>query len=271
MYKYTRNIQCHMSFVNDTARTLSPQLLGRICDQCLANGSVRCPDTLNYRNFGDDAAWTETLIDHKSYIAMTPESNRSPWCKIPGFNFESISHDFLHNCFLGVGRDFVASGIWLLIQQGIFSYVPGIDSLDDILGSVQLEMTATCKSAGFLFYFKKNVFHFPIHSFSCQVCFLKLTHHRNLWGPNQLRLYVPPKPALSVANLRGQDDYPSMSSRYKACHIKIFIWWLSQKSQHAADRSNGNEPRQVSVEEFHGMAPNSRHGEIYTCLPCSMF
>ena len=54
-----------------------------------------------------------------------------------------------------------------------------------------------------------------------------------------------------------------MSSRYKACHIKIFIWWLSRKSQHAADRSNGDEPRQVSIEEFHGMAPHSRHGEIY--------
>ena len=67
-----------------------------------------------------------------------------------------------------------------------------------------------------------------------------------------LRLYVPQKPALSVANLRGQDDYPSMSTRYKGCQIKIFIWWLNQKSQVAADQQSGEPWHHIAIANHHG-------------------
>ena len=53
----------------------------------------------------------------------------------------------------------------------------------------------------------------------------------------QSRLSLPTKPVLSVANLGGLHDYPELGSKYKGCHVKVLLWWMSFKSQEVA---NGN-------------------------------
>ena len=76
------------------------------------------------------AAWPLTAIDHEMHMQMdTP----SPWSVVEGFNFETLSYDWLHNVYLGIGRDLVASGILVLIEHNVFPL--GAD-LDETLGNV---------------------------------------------------------------------------------------------------------------------------------------
>ena len=62
--------------------------------------------------------------------------------------------------------------------------------------------------------------------------------HMNRWfflqrGRTQLRIYVPKKPPLALPS----DDYSEMGSKFKACHIKIMLWWVSYKAAQVADRT----------------------------------
>lgn len=51
-----------------------------------------------------------------------------------------------------------------------------------------------------------------------------------------LRLNLPGKPILSVANLGGKGDYPELGPRFKACHVKQLIFWITLQSQRFADQ-----------------------------------
>lgn len=59
-----------------------------------------------------------------------------------------------------------------------------------------------------------------------------------------MRLYLPRKPTLSRADL-GDGDYAELSSRFKACHVKIMIYWLATKTQQCADAN-----QQVPYQSF---------------------
>ena len=118
----------------------------RLCDSCLASKGQHCPVPLNYRNFGDEACWQHTAIDHRTYVAMT--DSVSPWAVVPGWRIETCSFDWLHNVYLGVGRDVVASGIWLFIRQGMYDHL-NLDDMDDLLGHIHMDIVATCKQHGF--------------------------------------------------------------------------------------------------------------------------
>ena len=48
------------------------------------------------------------------------------------------------------------------------------------------------------------------------------------------RLYLPKKPPLTETNLSDK-DYCEMSTKFKAAHIKVMIFWVAKKSQEAAD------------------------------------
>jgi hypothetical protein len=50
-----------------------------------------------------------------------------------------------------------------------------------------------------------------------------------------LRLSLPSKPVLSVANLGGKYDYPELGSRFKGCHVKTLLFWVTLQSQIFAD------------------------------------
>ena len=54
----------------------------------------------------------------------------------------------------------------------------------------------------------------------------------------RLRIYVPRR-ILTLANCNtwGHEDYAELGSRFKACHVKIMIMWLTTKVQQLADAS----------------------------------
>ena len=44
------------------------------------------------------------------------QDSLSPWKDMPGFHFHTISYDWMHNCYLGTGRDLCASAIKVLVD-----------------------------------------------------------------------------------------------------------------------------------------------------------
>ena len=134
-----------------------------MCDGCLAMKGKFVSDGLNYRNFGDDAVWKNTFLDHRSYLSMTLRGHGeiSPWTAVEGFRIETVSWDFLHNVYLGVARDLVASGIWLFIYQGMYNHY-NLDGMDDLLGQIQMDISTMCKAnKSFYKYLVKFLFLFP--------------------------------------------------------------------------------------------------------------
>ena len=51
---------------------------------------------------------------------------------------------------------------------------------------------------------------------------------------SRLRLYLPRKPVLTMAGLGG-DEYSELSTRYKASHVRMMLFWLAKKTQEVAD------------------------------------
>ncbi|CAL1130606.1 unnamed protein product [Cladocopium goreaui] len=142
---------CYVAFKADLKARVQVHALTRnylcnlICDRCLAATGDKCPESMYYKNFSHTAAWPLTAIDHEMHMQMdTP----SPWSVVEGFNFESLSYDWLHNVYLGIGRDLVASGILVLIEHNVFPL--GAD-LDETLGNVHREVRRTCAKNGLYF------------------------------------------------------------------------------------------------------------------------
>ena len=50
------------------------------------------------------------------------------------------------------------------------------------------------------------------------------------------RLYLPRKPALTETSLSDR-DYCELSTKFKACHIKIMVFWVAKKTQEVADEN----------------------------------
>lgn len=61
----------------------------------------------------------------------------------------------------------------------------------------------------------------------------------------QLRFYLPCKPVLTVASLSGDGDYAELSSRYKASHVRLLLFWLTMKSQQVANERVNDPQLQV--------------------------
>lgn len=122
---------------------------------------------MSYRNFGDDACWQHTSISHESYMSMG--GSLSEWRAIEGWRIETVCFDWLHNVYLGVARDLVASGIWLFIRQGMYDHL-NIDDMDEILGHIRMEIQATCKQFGSFGTMSKRFFwglFFHLHMLAC--------------------------------------------------------------------------------------------------------
>ena len=119
----------------------------RICDCCLAENGAHVDQSMNFKNFGPDKAWPLTRINHRMYVAMPGEL--SPWRVVPGWSLESNTFDFMHNLYLGSGRDLLASTFKALIQRGVYSHLPETD-MDSILAFLQEEMIRDCSMLGFL-------------------------------------------------------------------------------------------------------------------------
>jgi hypothetical protein len=105
---------------------------------------------MDYRNLGASKAWDLTLLSHEQYVALDA-SSLSPWMSMPGFTFETVSFDWMHNIYLGTGRDLFASGLKTLVERGVYDYT-GLTDTDDLLFHAEGRMRAACSEHKLLIY-----------------------------------------------------------------------------------------------------------------------
>ena len=103
---------------------------------------------MNYKNMAADAPYRLSHLNHETYAAIAPEV--SPWSSIPGWRLENNVFDFMHNCFLGTGKDFLASAIRLLLERGAFDGFDCERSSDLMFARITIEIQDTYKQHGFL-------------------------------------------------------------------------------------------------------------------------
>ena len=119
----------------------------RLCDTCMASVGKGTPELMHGRNYSPTAAWRLTRLDHQGYLDH--ETGRhSPFLSVDGFRVETVVYDWLHNIFLGCGRDLFASGLKLLILEGVWGDHGG--NWDSILAGIHLEMHQWCAAHGSL-------------------------------------------------------------------------------------------------------------------------
>lgn len=122
----------------------------QMCDQCCAmqfRGAA--PNPLFFKDFSPNPAYEMTVLDHDMYLRLSPQSI-SPWSAVEGWRLETVSWDLLHNVFLGVARDLVASSLKALVLLGCFDHYSNTRNEDMILKCVTVEMRRTCKNHGLL-------------------------------------------------------------------------------------------------------------------------
>ena len=82
----------------------------------------------------------------------------------------------------------------------------------------------------------------------------------------QLRFYLPRKPALTLSSLNGDgDEFSELSTRYKASHVRLMIFWLAKKSQEAADSNQNDADLQVLASCCYGLQRSieiQTHGDL---------
>lgn len=101
---------------------------------------------MNFKNFGEDAAWPLTTVTHEDYMRMP--GPKSDWLQVEGFRLENLAFDFMHNVFLGTARDLCGSSIRVLLRFGWYDHVEG--DIDCKLAAIQREMVRDCRDLGCL-------------------------------------------------------------------------------------------------------------------------
>lgn len=119
----------------------------RLCDTCLASTGKGTPSEMHGRNYSTLAAWRLTRLTHEGYIDHEC-GNLSPYMAVQGYRHETVVYDWLHNVYLGVGRDLFASGLKMLIMKGVWEHVG--NDWNSVLAAVHMEMHRSCANDGFL-------------------------------------------------------------------------------------------------------------------------
>ena len=88
-----------------------------------------------------------TEISQEQYLAMPGPI--SVWKSVPGWTLESCVYDWMHNVYLGHGRDLVGSTLKVLIEKSIYGHVR-LGSVDATLAYIQEEMVVDCSRFGLL-------------------------------------------------------------------------------------------------------------------------
>lgn len=118
----------------------------RMCDLCFAEKPAkRGRPAMNFKDMSASAPYTHTMLDHKTYMAT--HSQVSDWSAVEGWTLETNGFDFMHNCFLGTAKDFIASGLRVLLQKGVWGD-NSKTNVDEVLASVTAEIQSTCKRHG---------------------------------------------------------------------------------------------------------------------------
>ena len=116
-----------------------------VCESCFACKPADSTEPLmNYRNFNLSAAHRLSRISHRTYVALTPPEQLSPWICMPGWTLESCTRDPMHVIYLGVCRDILAS---VLAQWLDANLLPQANTLHEWLRLLSIEMHKTCKRA----------------------------------------------------------------------------------------------------------------------------
>ncbi|CAJ1359760.1 unnamed protein product [Effrenium voratum] len=119
-----------------------------MCDLCFAEKPAkRGRPAMNFKDTSASAPYTHTMLDHKTYMAT--HSQVSDWSAVEGWTLETNGFDFMHNCFLGTAKDFIASGLRVLLQKGVWGD-NSKTNVDEVLASVTAEIQSTCKRHGCL-------------------------------------------------------------------------------------------------------------------------
>ena len=149
--------------------TLNVQiLLPRLCDTCLASLGKGTHECMSGRNFSLSATWRRTRLNHEGYLARET-GDVSPFIQVEGFKIETAVYDWMHNIYLGCGRDLMASGLKLLISKNVWPHLG--NDWTEILAGVHYEMHTTCASYGYLsqhyvcnFFFTPKMIPYPFLS-----------------------------------------------------------------------------------------------------------
>jgi len=155
-----------------------------MCDMCCASKSF---ETLWYTSMSFTEGWARTLVSNTQYIANAG-ANVSHWSMIPGYTLGRTLQDWMHNVYLGIGRDATASCMYDLCKQGYF----GGGSLD-----VQL----------------KRMF----RRYKCWCKKHKLAYTRKMFSPR----------LIGVNPLSPNAKFPECTKRIKAAYMKTLIHYLA--------------------------------------------
>lgn len=153
---FTRYYGAKMILGNQNLQPLSLFIIvqhfdpSRICDRCLASFGLDVPEAMSYKNVGDTAAWPHTFLSHRGYLASADYV--SEWRVIPGWQLQDVSFDWMHNMYLGVSRDFIASTIRCLLERGAYRNVENDGDEGGILAHIHEEIIKDCRSHGFLWF-----------------------------------------------------------------------------------------------------------------------
>lgn len=120
----------------------------RFCDLCFAERPTKKSNLMmNYKNMGPSAPYRLAPMDHATYMANEVVSEYS---QIAGWHLHNNVLDIMHNLFLGTGRDFIASGVRVLIEKGYFDK-PGLArGSDDMFVEINLAIHETFRQHRFL-------------------------------------------------------------------------------------------------------------------------
>ena len=209
------------------------------CDRCLAIQPMDSrPHPMTYKNTARNAPYASTCKDHDEYLRSA--RHPSPWCAVPGFQFETMSFDMMHLVYLGIAKNHIPSCLKILKLFG-YHYTAG-ESDEMFLKRVSIEMKQDCKEQKSLVAIERmfsstlppNMFDpqnlerdcMNQHWFTCQVLSSGKGSHEST------RIYLPRR-VLSVTNCGsfGSDDYCELGSRFKAAHIRVMVWWVACKVQ----------------------------------------
>ena len=180
-----------------------------VCEACLAcQGHVHAPLSLLYADFGSNAMWRNTVGTHETYMSETAAHDLSCWSEVPGWRIELAWRDWMHNDYLGAGRDHLGSLAIDLLRHGRLGHGPA----DRQLKQLWIEF------AGPGGWCKRNGISSPPGSFS-----------KRKFGRTTNK------------------EYPMMSSSFKACHMKLLTAFFSEKASAVCEGSTYSKMRATSI------------------------
>ena len=160
-----------------------------LCQRCYAS---KRHDGLLWTDFRDTAGWRLTTVATHDFLSSLNHRGLQPaLCNIDGWAAETMHWDFMHNVFLGIGKDVCGSTIALLVRNRYFAYSNDSD--------IQLKVCSkACKSW--------------------------CSKHKLTSAPHKLDHRIVGIPALA-RDIENQQSFAEVD--LKAAHIKTLILYLA--------------------------------------------